>query len=527
MTQKTFIIRSARIFTGTPDNLWADAVGIRNGRIAALGAEKDVRERLPGAGILDLPGRLVAPGFVDAHCHFVSLGRSRLMVDLRRLPTLEACRDRIGAAAANLKPGEWLLGRGWNHHRWPDRREPGKHDLDDIVPHNPAMMIRACGHSEWVNSRAMEIAGITADAPDPPGGRFDRDASGHPTGLLREARKFMMAHIPMPSGSEMRRAILAAQEDALRAGLTGVHTCESLAEWRILADLEAEGDLRLRVHHLLQPGDLEEAAEAGLGPNAGSERLWVGHVKHFADGSLGAGTALMRDGYSDEATNYGLPYHDLPELKEMVVNAYRRGYSVAIHAIGDRAGTHALDAIAHGRKRVPGPRRDRVEHVQIFCPEDLDRYREMDVVASVQPVFIGTDWSVAERRWGCDRRCNAYGWKTLMDHGIRLQFGSDAPVEPNAPILGLQAAVLRQTPDLKPEGGWRPEERLGLEEALSGFSATAAWAAGREDRLGSLRPGNLADLTVFEKDLSVLPPEEWADVEVQMTIIEGEIVFQK
>ncbi len=524
MTQQTFIIRSARIFTGLADAPWAEAVGIRNGRIAALGTEQMAMERLPGADILDLPGRLVAPGLVDAHCHFVSLGRSRLMVDLRRLPDIEACRRRIREAAARLEPGEWLLGRGWNHHRWPGGREPDARDLDDIVPDNPAMMIRACGHSEWVNSRAMAIAGITPDASDPPGGRFDRDESGRPTGLLREARKFMMAHVPLPSGEEMRAAVLATQDEALRNGLTGVHTCESLAEWRILADLEREGLLKLRVHHLLQPGDLDEAADMGLGPGAGSERLWIGHVKHFADGSLGAGTALMRDPYSDERDNYGLPYHDLPELKEMVTAAYRRGYNVAIHAIGDRAGTNALDALAHAREKIPGPRRDRIEHVQIFWPEDLARYREMGVVASVQPVFIGTDWSVAERRWGRERRCNAYGWKTLLDRGIRLQFGSDAPVEPNAPILGLQAAVLRQAPDLKPEGGWRPEERLTLEEALSGFSATAAWTAGREDRLGSLKPGNLADLTVFEKDLATIPPEEWADVNVQATVIDGEVI---
>lgn len=527
MTPNSFIVRSARVFTGIAETPWAEAVGLRNGRIAAVGTETAVRERLPDAAIYDLPGCLAAPGFVDAHCHFVSLGRSRLMVNLRGLPDLAACRDRIREAASNLKPGEWLLGRGWNHHRWPDRREPDKTDLDDIVPHNPAMMIRACGHSEWVNSRAMEIAGITADAPDPPGGRFDRNETGQPTGLLREARKFMMAHVPMPSGPEIRAALLAAQDEALSVGLTGIHTCESLAEWRILSDLEREGRLKLRVHHLLQPGDLDEAAEAGLGPGVGSERLWIGHVKHFADGSLGAGTALMRDGYSDEATNFGLPYHDLPELKEMVINAYRRGYSVAIHAIGDRAGTNALDALAYARETVPGSRRDRIEHVQIFHPADLARYRAMDVVASVQPVFIGTDWSVAERRWGAKRRSSAYGWKTLLDHGIRLQFGSDAPVEPNAPILGLQAAVLRQTPDLKPEGGWRPEERLSLEEALSGFSATAAWTAGREDRMGSLKPGNLADLTVFEKDLSAMPPEEWPEVGVQMTVIDGEIVFEK
>lgn len=520
-----YAIYSSTIYTGLADNPWVQAIGIKDGRIAALGSNDDVKNLMGNAKSLDLSGRLVAPGLVDAHMHAASLGLTLLMVDLRNASSIEVCRQRIREAAANLKPGEWLIGRGWNQHQWSDGREPNKFDLDDIVPNNPAMMIRACGHAEWINSRALEICGIKSESPDPPGGQFVKYESGEPTGLLREARHVVKEHIPSPNLEDLKAAALAAQAEALEKGLTGLHTCESLAEWQAFSDLEREGKLKIRVHHLIQAENLEKADEMGLKPGSGSDRLWIGHVKLFADGALGPGTALLFEPYCDEQSNYGLPFLDIDELKKKVALAYKYGYSVAIHAIGDKAGSNALDAMAHGRKIYPGPRRDRVEHVQLHRPDDLDRYLAMDVTASVQPVFVPTDWDVAQRRWGEDRCLHAYAWKTILDRGIRMQFGSDTPVEPIAPIFGIQAAVLRQTTDLKPEGGWRPDQRLTIEEALSGFFRTAAWTSGKEDRLGSLAVGNFADLTVFEKDLTRTPPEEWSGVKAEMTIIGGETVY--
>ncbi|MGB5986644.1 MAG: amidohydrolase family protein, partial [Desulfobacterales bacterium] len=341
------------------------------------------------------------------------------------------------------------------------------------------------------------------------------------------ARDFVMEFVPPPDAGWLKKAALAAQADALRLGLTGVHTCETLDDYRALADLEAQGLLKLRVHHNLPPYHLDQAADLGLAAGQGSDHLWAGHLKLFADGSLGSGTALIHEPYCDETDNCGLPFLDADDLITEVLRGHERGYSVAIHAIGDKAGTHALNAIARGRERFPGPWRDRVEHVQLHHPDDLRRYQALDVTASVQPIFVGTDWQVAERRWGARRLPYAYSWKTLMDHGLRVQFGSDAPVEPIAPILGIQAAVLRQDRQHQPQGGWRPEEKLTLEESLAGYFRTAAWSSGKEDRLGALKPGNLADLTVFAEDLTAVDPARWDQVAVEMTIIDGEIAYQK
>lgn len=517
-------IYSARVFTGLSNQPWAEAVGIQAGRIVAVGSNAAVSAALPGARAIALPGRLITPGLVDAHCHFISYGHSLLTVDLRGLPDLEACRRKIQRAAAGLDRGQWLLGRGWNHHQWSTPREPDKHDLDDIVPDHPVMMVRVCGHSVWVNSCALQIAAISADSPDPPGGRIDRNSAGEPTGLLREARDLIQAHIPAPSAQQNQQAALAAQADALRSGLTAVHSCETLAEWRTLAALEAQGRLKIRVYHLLPPSDLEAVGQMGLKPGDGSPRLWMGHQKLFADGSLGAGTALLQAPYSDDAANRGLAFLTTPELEHHLTTGYARGFSAAVHAIGDQAGANALDAIARARKHYPGPWRDRIEHLQLYRPQDLDRYRAMHITASVQPFFVATDWPVADRRWGPLRRKYAYGWKTLLDHGIRVQFGSDAPVEPIAPLLGVRAAMLRQDPAGRPEGGWRPDQCLTLFESLAGYFQTAAWTTGREGVLGAIAPGYWADVTIFQTDLCRLPPAEWPATAVEMTIVGGEIV---
>jgi len=528
MSLQDVTIYSSNIFTGIPGQLWAEAVGIKNGCIAAVGTNQEVKSTLPEAKIVELPGRLITPGLVDAHCHFVSYARTKLMIDLTGLTSLEACRKRIKKAASKAKPGQWLIGRGWNHHIWKENRVPSKKDLDDISPDNPLLMIRTCGHSEWLNSKALKLAGITQESPDPSGARFDRDVRGELTGLLHEARDLVMEVIPLFEDNKIKTAVHAAQSELLELGLTGIHTCESLKEWKLLRKMDQNNQLKLRVHHLIQSYDLDEVDELDLGWGKGNQQLWIGHLKLFADGSLGSATALMHEPYEDNSTNYGIHALDADELKNYVLEAYKRGLSVAIHAIGDKAGTNALDAIADGRKQYPGPWRDRIEHIQLYKPEDLARYRDMGVVASVQPIFVKSDWQIADKFWG-NKRCSTrgYAWKTLLKNSIRIQFGSDAPIEPIRPILGLQAAVLRQTSDLQPESGWQPKQRLTLEESLAGFTRTAAWTSQKENYSGSLLPGNWADLTIFEKDLTVTPAQKWHNVDVEMTIINGKIVYSK
>jgi hypothetical protein len=519
---------STKVFTGDPARPWAEAVGIENGKIVAVGGNDEVTARLSGkVEKRHLPGRLVTPGLVDGHCHFLNYGLYLQRVDLRDLPSLSACRERIREAARRSAPGEWILGRGWNHHSWEEKREPDRRDLDDIAPENPVMMVRACGHSQWVNSRALTAAKITRGTPDPAGGMIDRDPrSGEPTGMLRELRHLIEEVMPVPSLKERKQAVLQAQEHALRLGITGAHTCERYQQWEAFEALDREGALKVRVYHLLPPDDLDEAAAAGVRPGQGSERLWAGHMKLYADGSLGAGTALLHEPYTDEPENCGLAVLDFQLLQEKIELAYRRGFHVGIHAIGDKAVTHCLHAIAGARKAHPGPRRDRIEHVQIYRPEDLALFVELGIVGSVQPRFLSTDWCVAEKRWGAGRCQTGYAWRSLMDAGVPLLFGSDAPVEPMDPILGLQAAVTRQTPAGDPPGGWFPAQRLTLAESLAGFTTMPAWVSGREDRSGSVRVGNWADLTVFARDLFATPEGEWPSVPVEMTVVNGEVAFQ-
>jgi predicted amidohydrolase YtcJ len=519
---------SARVFTGDPQRPWAEAVGIDDGKIVAAGSNGDVTSALTGkVNKLSLPGRLVTPGLVDGHCHFLNYGLYLKRVDLRDLPTLEACRERIREAVRRATPGHWIVGRGWNHYCWEERREPHRGDLDDIAPENPVMMVRACGHSQWVNSRALAAAGITRSTPDPAGGKIDRDPlTGESTGMLRELRTFVERAIPVPSLEERRSAALLAQQHALRLGITGAHTCERYQQWEAFESLDREGSLKVRIYHLLWPDDLEEASANGVRPGHGSDRLWAGHMKLYADGSLGAGTALLHEPYTDEPGNAGLEVLSLRQLQEKIEMGYRRGYSVGIHAIGDKAVSHCLMAIAGARKTHPGRRRDRIEHIQTYRPGDLTLFRELGIVGSVQPRFVSTDWCVAEKRWGKERCRTGYAWRSLMNAGIPLMFGSDAPVEPMDPILGLHAAVTRQTPEGLPPGGWFPDQRLTLEESLAGFTTAPAWVSGREDRAGRIRAGYWADLTVFARDLFATPESEWPSVPVEMTIVNGEVLYQ-
>jgi predicted amidohydrolase YtcJ len=521
-------ILSSRIFTADPRRPWAQALHVSGNTVTCVGSNDEVRPHIGNrTEVLELPGRLITPGMVDAHTHFISLGMSFQRVDLNNLDSLQACREKIRQAAESCPPGKWLVGRGWDHNKWREGREPTRRDLDDIVSGNPAMMIRTCGHTIWVNSLALQQAGIDGRTPDPEGGKIERDTgTGEPSGLIREARRLLEKHIPKPSLEEKKKAALAGQEAALRVGITGVHSCEELEQWEVLDELDRAGRLKLRVYHLLPADQLEAAADRSIKPGYGSERLWFGHAKLFADGSLGSGTALLHEPYADDASNFGLAFLSPEILQQKIDLAYRLGWDVAIHAIGDKAVTNALDAIACVRDRYPGSRRDRIEHVQLFQPRDLNRFREMGVVASVQPVFVPTDWSPATCHWGADRCENAYAWRSLLGAGVALQFGSDAPVEPNNPLYGLHAAVTREDRQGRPAGGWCPDQRLTLEESLVGYCRVAAWTAGKEQVLGALAPGKWADLSVFGADLFEMPPEQWLRTAVEMTVVGGEIVYR-
>lgn len=526
-------VLSTRIFTGSPRQPWAKALGVKDSRIVALGSNQQIQETINPSKttVLELPGRLVVPGLVDAHCHFGILGRTLLMLDLGNKASLAACRQSIAEETKHHPPGQWILGHGWNQFQWKEGREPTVKDIDNLTPKHPAMMTRACGHTVWVNSVALRIAGINRETPDPPGGRIERDPNtGEPNGLLREASGLIERVLPKPSVDEWKKAILASQEASLGFGLTRVHTFESIMQWEAMQSLDSEGKLKIRTHHNLQAGDLENLKSLNLKPGSGSDRLWVGHIKLFADGTLGSGTALLHDPYSDDSTQSGIAVTPIEVMTERIALAYDMGFDVAIHSIGDKATTHCLKAIEAGRQHLPNNHRSRdcIEHVQLFRKEDIPRFLSLGAVASVQPVFLHTDWSVAENRWGYERcRIGGYAWRTLMAAGIPIQFGSDSPVESINPVLGLQAAVARQTLDGNPKDGWFSGQKLTLAESLAGFSKIAAWTARKEDSLGAIAPGKLADLTVFASDLFHHPPHSWPSIGVEVTIVDGEIVYHK
>lgn len=522
-------IMSAHIFTGNRAQPWAEAIGIRGNKISIVGTNQEVKRNCRrNTRIIELKGRLVAPGLIDAHTHFVNFGLSLQRVDLKNLKSLESCRQRILKAAANYAPGEWIIGRGWNEHLWEEKRPPNRFDLDNLVPNNPVMMVRVCGHSVWVNSAALALCGINRHTPDPPGARIERDpVTGEPTGLLNEMRRYIEKFIPPINEETRKKAALTAQREAWRLGITGVHSLETLREWKTLAALEKEEKLKIRIHHTIHYEELKDAESYGIRPWAGGERLWFGQVKLYADGSLGSGTALLHAPYLDNPKDKGLAVLNLPALRRRVMEAYQNGYSVAIHAIGDKAVTNSLSAIAYARKGFPGARRDRLEHVQLFRRSDLSLFRELGVVASVQPVHLSTDWPTAEKKWGIDRCRNAYAWKSLLKEGIPLQFGSDAPVEPINPLLSLQAAVLRKDSQGRPPKGWFPAERLTLKESLKAFTVIPAWCSKKEKFLGAIKPGRLADLTIFDQNLFSIPPAAWTSVNVEMTIVGGEILYLK
>jgi predicted amidohydrolase YtcJ len=523
-----FAILNSRIYTGDPNALWVEALLVKDGKVSAVGSSAEIKGACGrGAKIFELPRRLVTPGIVDAHLHFVSFGLYLERVDLRDLTSIAACRERVKAAAAKKRPGEWIIGRGWNEHIWTDRREPNAKDLNDIAPDHPVMLVRCCGHTVWINAMAMKLAGITRETVDAPGARIERDAAGQPIGLCREYRKIIEKVIPPPTVEERKAAAVRAQAEALRYGVTGVHTCETLAEWDALAALETEGKLRIRIHHTLPPEEVEKAKGRGIELGKGSDRLWFGQVKLFADGTLGSSTALLHAPYDDDATKTGLECLTIGEMQERIELAYRHGGDVAVHAIGDLATTNVLNAIEAARKTLPGPRRDRIEHVQLMHPADFARFRSRDVVASCQPVHLHTDMLVAEKKWGMDRCAYAYAWKSMLNAGVKVQFGSDAPVEHINPLLSFHAAISRQNPAGEPMSGWFPTERLTIEETIHAFTAVPAWVSRKEARLGVLAPGKVADLTVFAEDLSEVAPERLPSVPVEMTMVNGEVAYRR
>ncbi len=519
------LLLNGSVYTQDPARPQASALAIRSGRILYVGDDAGARDVLPGAEVVDLRGRRVLPGLTDAHLHLGWFGWALSSVQAET-PTLQEALERVAARAAELPPGAWVTGRGWNHNVW-GGEFPSAGDLDRVAPAHPVYLRTKSGHAGWANTRALEIAGITADTPDPKGGEIVRDARGRPTGiLLEEAMGLMDRHVPEPTLEETIADVARAAEAAARAGLTGVHDMDDVTTFRAEQHLHAQGLLPLRVVKSIPLDHLDAALEVGLQSGFGDERLRIGAVKMFADGALGPRTAWMLEPFETAPRSTGIPTTPAEVLRDGVRKATAAGLGCAIHAIGDRACREVLDIYEGVAQQTGGPARLRMEHSQLLHPDDVARLARLGVVASMQPIHATSDMEISERHLG-PRAARAYVFRSLLDAGAVLAFGSDCPVEVIDPLVGLHAAVTRRRADGTPGvDGWHPEQRLTVAEAVRAFTWGPAYAAGREDRLGILAPGYLADVTVLERDIFSMDPQEIAGAGIAGTMVGGQFTYR-
>jgi predicted amidohydrolase YtcJ len=508
----------------------ATALAVRDGRIVAVGDDAQMKPFVgPTTKRVDLKGRAVVPGLTDAHVHVESLGASLENLDLVGATTLdEACR-RVGARARTLRPGEWLLGRGWDQNDWPGQQFPTAADLDRVSSGHPVYLTRIDGHAGWASSKALTLAGIDAKTPDPPGGRLIRDAAGAPTGVLVDgAQALVTSKIPEAPRVVRKRRLTAGLQACARAGLTEVHDAGvGLDAVGLYKELLREKGLPVRVYVMLRgPGEfLAKAAtlkpEVGLGDGL----LTIRAIKVVADGALGSRGALLLAPYADEPGTKGLLTVDEAEFRRLLPRAIAQGFQVNTHAIGDGANRFVLDAYERAFGGYDGSRyRFRIEHAQVLAASDVPRFKSLGVIPSMQPTHCTSDMYWAEARLGPERVKGAYLWKTFLAQGVPIAGGSDAPVEKIAVIPGLYAAVTRQDAKGWPPGGWHPEERVTAEEALAMFSKHAAFAAFEEHDRGEIAVGRRADLTVLSRDVTSIPPADILSTTVALTVVGGRIV---
>lgn len=519
------LLTGGRIYTQYPAMPESNALAIANGHIVALG-ETAQSLRGPRTEVLDLQGGLALPGFVDAHIHLLWYGLGLEQVDLSEVASYAEVERRIQGRLDNTPAGRWVVGGGWNQDLW-DGVQPDRRRLDRLSTAHPMLFSRKDGHSVWVNSAALALAGIDADTPDPPGGRIEHDATGAPSGILSEdAMALVRRHVPLPDDSARDRALAAALALANRAGITAIHDMEG-ADARAAFAHALDGDrLSLRVQMMVDLASWRAGWPPDLPSNSGHPLLQTGALKIFADGALGSRTAAMLEPFAG-SSNRGVVVTPAEELRNLIAGAAGQGLACAIHAIGDAANRHVLDAFAATRDQwEPRHLRQRIEHVQLLHPADLPRLAQLGVIASMQPIHATADMELADQYWGGRSRLG-YAWRSVLAGGAALAFGSDCPVEPLDVLAGLHAAVTRQRAEGTPPGGWYPEQCLTLSEAVQAYTLGAAYAAGREAELGTLAPGKLADITVLDRDIFALPAEALLDTAVQATIVGGTVAYQR
>jgi len=525
------ILLNAKIYTLDELHPTASAMVIDQGRILTLGDENHCLEFAGDCQRDDLGGSIVTPGLTDAHIHLEQYALSLQKIDCE-VPSQEECLYRVTQRAKETQPGQWVLGHGWNQNLWPEGFGTST-DLDAVAPDNPVYLTAKSLHAGWANSAALQAAGINHNTPDPADGQIQRDLQGLPTGILFEgAMRLISEAVPQPSVSELATALKQAQKNLWQMGITGAHDFDRRDCFAALQLLHATGDLKLRILKSLPIDDLEHAVALGLRSGFGDDWLQIGSLKAFADGALGPQTAAMLAPYENDPENKGMLLIDGEEIFERGQLAVANGLSLAIHAIGDLANHEMLNAFEQLRAfeaqlspTNQRPLQHRIEHVQLIHPEDAPRLAQLGVIASMQPIHATSDMLMADENWG-KRAADSYAWRTQLQHGARLVFGSDAPVESPNPFWGLHAAVTRQRADGSPgPKGWYPEQRLNIDEAMLAYTQGPAYAAGMEDRLGKLAPGHFADLLVLNNDPFTCNPDTLREIRPLAVMVGGEWVI--
>jgi predicted amidohydrolase YtcJ len=544
-TVADLVVTNAKVWTVDPSRPSAQAVAVLGDRIVVVGSNAGVDAwRGPKTTIIDAKGTLLVPGFNDSHVHFVDGGRQLESVQLNDAASAEEMARRVAEYVAKSPKGEWITGGDWDETKWNPPRFPTKEIIDPVTGNTPVFLSRYDGHMGLANSAALRVAGITADTPDPPGGKIVRDIHGNPTGALKDAAaELMWQTIPPLTHDQRMRAVRRALSHAAALGVTSVqHMVADYADIAVYGELLESGELTTRIYAAPLITQVDDQVKIGVRHAFGGPYLRIGALKAFADGSLGSRTAYFFDPFSDEPGNRGLLSDEMQPLslmRDRMMKADAAGLQLCTHAIGDQAISTVLDlysevATAHKHTAVDGPHasgvlqgdpRWRIEHAQHMAEKDFERMAALHVIASVQPYHAIDDGRWAEARIGHDRASRTYAFRTFLNHGVRLAFGTDWDVAPLNPMLGLYAAVTRATLDGKHPEGWFPEQKLTVSEGLEAYTMGSAYAEFQEQEKGSITPGKLADMVLLSDDIFSIDPVKIRDVRVVKTIVGGKVVF--
>jgi len=538
------IFLHGNIYTGVVDKAAfnavkrAQAVAVRGDRIQAVGENAEILKlKGPQTQVIELGGKFLMPGFNDAHAHLSQGGFDALNVNLVGTKSLDEFRERIRANVATAAPGAWILGGGWDENLWPVKTVPTRWDVDEVSGDHPVFLQRVDEHIAVANTRALQLASITIASRDPKGGKIDRDANGQPTGILREsARQAVSDAVPAPTHDQRRAAMQRALAEAARRGITSVQ--DNSGDWndfRVLEEIEKDGKLTARISEWLPFDDPLDQLDTKRKGHPGSDpMLHTGMLKGFMDGSLGSHTAAMIEPYADDPKNSGLTRYDASKLNEMTKERVLAGYQIGFHAIGDEGAQMALDAFAESERAARDKKvkaanggddyRLRIEHAQVVTPLQIVKFRDLKVIASMQPCHLLSDMKWAQARLGEKRAAHSYAWAEFLKRGVVLAFGTDYPVESISPFRGLYAATTRKSENGKEE--YFPEQKISMDQAIAAYTTGSAFAQFDEKQKGLIVPGMFADFVVLDRDITAVVPQKLLDTHVLRTVVGGKTVYE-